>query len=196
MSVIQKRWCLYFSTSCIPNNVFEGHLGVWNLNNRFTCCREEFVLRELKYMMKSLIMVSDRATSFRPWQPCGWVRTGTWAGVGGNCQSLWLGEVNPGISPSKTWLFLSAQPGRARAAVRGSGSHPTSKNSHMCPHGFGRAVPWIGLVRGYPQGWGSSASWQTSGSVCGLWSLESSVTDDGPSPWPCRFVSSNRRKRC
>ena len=29
-------------------------------------------------MMKSLIMVSDRATSFRPWQPCGWVRTGTW----------------------------------------------------------------------------------------------------------------------
>ena len=62
-------------------------------------------------------MVSDRATSFRPWQPCGWVRTGAWIGVGGSCQS-WFGEVNPGISPSKTWLFLSAQPGRARAAVR------------------------------------------------------------------------------
>lgn len=51
-------------------------------------------------MMKSLIMVSDRATSFRPWQPCGWVRTGAWIGVGGSCQS-WFGEVNPGISPSK-----------------------------------------------------------------------------------------------
>lgn len=57
----------------------------------------------------SLIMISDSATSLRPWQPCAWVKIGTWAGVGGNCQ-LWAGEVDLGISPSKT-QFSFPRPG-------------------------------------------------------------------------------------
>ena len=100
--------------------------------------------------------------------------------VGKNRHMGWSGWQLPVIVGWGSWsrnlsfqdlaFLLSAQFGRARAAVRGSGSHPTSKAKHMWPpwgggQGFSGAVAWMGLVKGYPQGWGSCVSWQTPDSV-------------------------------
>lgn len=84
-------------------------------------------LRELKHMMKSLNYGFWQSHLLQALATLWWVRTGTWAGKW--WVARWWFGVNPGISPSKTWLFLSsACAWRARGCSERTGSYPTSKN--------------------------------------------------------------------